>query len=100
MHKKLDTELLRRTVTDWGKVLVLLLDEAAVLVVVILILKFLGIRMPLSITIPIVIIGGIFVFIIHLAVIPSFHRKKVTTKAQAKGKKSQLLIVVFPLHSF
>ena len=97
MRKKIDTKLIRRTITDWGKVLVLLLDEAAVLVVVILILQLLGVRIPLPITISVVIIVSIFVFIIHVAVIPSFHRKQVTGREGMMGIQGR---VVEPLNPF
>jgi len=97
MRKKIATEFIRRTITDWGKVLVLLLDEAAVLVVVILVLKFLGIRIPLPVTIPIVIMGGIFVFIIHIAVIPSFRRKIVTGREGMIGVQGRVVEPLTPI---
>ena len=67
-----------RTITDWGKVLILLLDEAAVIVAILLILHYLGIQIPLPLMIGGGIIVGIFVLVIHIAVIRSFHRKQVT----------------------
>ncbi len=97
MRKKIDTEFIKRTITDWGKVLVLLLDEAAVLVVVILVLKFLGIRIPLPVTITIMIMGGIFVFIIHIAVITSFRRKKVTGREGMIGVQGRVVEPLTPI---
>ena len=97
MRRRINTELIRRTITDWGKVLVLLLDEAAVLVVVILVLKFLGIRIPLPITIPVVIIGGIFVFIIHIVVIPSFRKEKVTGREGMIGVQGRVVEPLTPI---
>jgi len=97
MHKKIDTKLIRRTITDWGKVLVLLLDEAAVIVVVILILQFLGIRIPLPITIGLAIIVGVFVFIIHVAVIRSFHRRQVTGREGMIGAQGRVVKPLTPV---
>ncbi len=94
MNKQFNTKLMLRTITDWGKVLILLLDEAAVIVVILLILHFLGIQIPLPIMIGGGIIIGIFVFIIHIAVIPSFHRKQVTGREGMIGTQG---IVVEPL---
>ena len=65
----------KRTFGDWLKVLVLLLDEAVVLVVIFLVLHFLGERIPLPITIFVALLIGVFVFVIHIKVIPSFHWK-------------------------
>ena len=93
--KQIDTKSISRTTADWGKILILLLDEAAVIVAILLILHFLGIQIP----IPIMIGGGIivvtFVFIIHIAVIPSFHRKQVTGREGMIGEQGR---VVEPLN--
>ena len=97
MCKKVDTTFIKKTITDWGKVLVLLLDEAAVVVLVIVVLTFLGIQIPLPITIAIGIVVGTLVFIIHIAVIPSFHRKKVTGREGMIGAQGR---VVKPLTPF
>jgi len=95
MNKKIDTKLMLRTITDWGKVLILLLDEAAVIVVILLILHFLGIQISLPLMIGGGIIVGIFVLIIHIAVIPSFHRKQVTGREGMIGEQGR---VVEPLN--
>ena len=97
MNKKLNTKLVLRTITDWGKVLVLLLDEAAVIIVILVILHFLGIQIPLPIMIGGGIIVGIFVLIMHIAVIPSFHRKQVTGREGMIGEQGR---VVKPLTPF
>ena len=78
MHNIVDKQNIRRTLTDWGKVLVLLLDEAAIVLLVIVALHFFRVTIPLPITIILALILGGFVFVIHVAVIPTFHRKKVT----------------------
>jgi len=39
MNKKIDKKLILQTITDWGKVLILMLDEAAIIVIILLILE-------------------------------------------------------------
>ena len=95
MNKKIDKKLILSTIKDWGKVLVLMLDEAAVIVVILLILHFLGIPITLAIKIGAGIAFVIFVFIRHAAVIPSFHRKQVTGKEGMIGLQGR---VVEPLN--
>jgi len=97
MYEKADKKFLRRTITDWSKVLVLLLDEAAVLVLVILVLQFFKILIPLPITIAIAILIGIFVFIIHVAVIPSFHRKQVAGREGMIGGQGTVVDPLTPV---
>jgi len=97
MSKKVDTKLVKRTVVDWLKVLVLLLDEAAVLALVIVVLWFLGIRIPLPIMIPMVLLLGIFVFMIHKAIIPSFHLKQVTGREGMIGIQGRVAEPLAPV---
>ena len=91
MGKKVDIKLTRRTVKDWLKVLVLLLDEVAVIFIVILALRFFEIKLPLPVTVIIALIAGALIFIVHKAVIPSFHKKQVTGR---EGMLGQQCIVV------
>jgi len=97
MNKKINTKLMLRTITDWGKVLILMLDEAVVIVVILLVLHFLGIQIPLPIMIGAGIIIGIFVFIIHIAVIPSFHRKQVTGREGMIGAQGRVVEPLTPV---
>ena len=78
MNKKIDKTLMSRSLKDWGKVLILMLDEALVIVLVLLLLHFLGMQITLPIKVGAGIIFAIFVFIRHVVVIPIFHRKQVT----------------------
>lgn len=55
-----------------------MLDGAAALLLVILVLRFLEIRIPLPITIVIVLLVGTLVFVVHKAVIPTFHMRSLT----------------------
>ena len=51
MRKTIDKGIIKRKLTDWGKVLVLLLDEAAVVLLVIVVLHVFRIAVPLPATI-------------------------------------------------
>ena len=97
MYKKIDIRFIRRTITDWGKVLVLLLDEAAVLLLVIAALRFFGIGIPLPITIVIALILGILVFIMHVAVISSFHKRTVTGSEGMVGTQGRVVELLKPV---
>ena len=68
----------KTTIKDWLIVLVALLDDVAVLGLVLLALWFFKVEIPLPVIIAIALLLGTFVFIIHKAIIPSFHKKKVT----------------------
>jgi len=78
MFKKLNARSLRIRAADWFKITVLLLDEAVIITLVILALRYFKIQISLPLTITIVILLGILVFIIHKAIIPSFHWRPVT----------------------
>ena len=88
---------MKSTVKDWLKVLVLLLDEAAVVALVVLILWVLEIKIPLLITIPVALVLGTLVFIIHKAVIPTFHRKKITGSEGMIGLKGEVTQPLIPM---
>ena len=69
---------MKRTLKDWLIVLVLLLDDVAALVLVLVILSVFNISIPLWVTIVIALLLGGFAFMIHKVIIPSFHKKRVT----------------------
>ena len=96
MRKIVDTGAIKNALSDWGKVLILLLDEAAVIVLVIVILHFFRISIPLPITIMVALILGGLIFVIHVAVIPSFHRKKVTGKEGMIGTQGRVIEPLIP----
>ena len=85
------------TFGDWLKVLVLLLDEAAVLAVIFIILHFLDVQVPLSLTIPLVLFIGVFVLIIHIKVIPSFHWKQATAREGMIGLQGRVVQPLTPV---
>lgn len=88
---------MKRTIRDWLKVLVLLLDEAVVLVIVVLVLRFLGVQIPLPIAILIALIVGALVFMIHITIIPSFHRKQVTGREGMIGLQGTVVEPLTPV---
>ncbi len=85
------------TFGDWLKVLVLLLDEAAVLVIIFLVLHFLDVQIPLPIMIFVALLIGAFVFIIHIKVIPSFHRKQTTGREGMIGLEGRVVQPLTPV---
>ena len=97
VRKRINTELIKRTLGDYLKVLVLLLDEAAALVVIILVLRFFKVQIPLPITIFIGLLIGALVFIIHKSVIPSFHRRVVTGPEGMIGEKGRVVEPLTPV---
>ena len=97
MHKEVNTKFTKRTIADWLKVLVLLLDEGVALLVVILVLRFFEIRIPLPITIVIALLLGTLVFITHKAVIPSFHWRPVSGSEGMIGAQGRVVKPLTPL---
>lgn len=81
----------------WLLVLVLLLDDAAVFVLVLLGLQFLGIEIPLPVKIVIAVILGTFVFIIHKAVIPALRRRKITGSEGMIGLEGEVIEALTPV---
>ena len=69
---------MKSTIKDWLKVLVLLLDEAAAVALIFLVLWILEIEIPLPVLIPVALLLGALIFIIHKAIIPTFHKKRIT----------------------
>ncbi|UCG54122.1 MAG: hypothetical protein JSV32_05850 [Dehalococcoidia bacterium] len=96
MNRHFNRKLVIKIVTDWGKIFILLLDEAVVITAIILTLHFLGINIPIAIIMGIGVIAGILIFIIHVAVIPSFHRKKVTGREGMIGERGRVIAALLP----
>jgi membrane-bound ClpP family serine protease len=88
--------LKKETLIDWLKVLVLLLDEAAVIAIIFLVLHFLAVQIPLSITIVITLVIAVLVLIVHVKVIPSFRWKKVTGRGGMVGLHGEVLQPLTP----
>ena len=75
----------------------LLLDEAAVVVIIFLVLHFLDVQIPLSITIIVAIPIAVFVFIVHIKVIPSFHQKQATGREGMIGLQGRVVQPLTPV---
>ena len=88
---------MKGTIKDWLKVLVLLLDEAAVVALVLLVLRLLKIEIPLPVTIIGALLLGAFVFAIHKAVIPTFHKKQITGAEGLIGLECRVVKPLVPV---
>jgi len=84
----------KRSIKDWFIILVVLLDEVIVVALVFLALWLLGIEIPLPITITVALLLGALVFIMHKAVIPTLHKKRITG---SEGMIGLTGIVIEPL---
>ena len=80
-----------------SKILVLLLDEAAVLVIIILVLNALDVQIPLPVTIVATLLIGGVVFIIQARVISSFHRRQVTGREGMIGLQGEVVRPLTPV---
>ncbi len=87
---------MKRTIKDWLIVLVLLLDEVAALVLVLLVLSVFNIRIPLWVTVVIALLLGGFAFIVHKVIIPSFHKKPVTGSEVMLGLEGTVIESLTP----
>ena len=82
---------------DWLKVLVLLLDEAAIVALVLLVLWVLEIEIPLAIAVVAALLFGGLVFVIHKAVIPTLHKKQVTGAEALIGLEGEVIEPLTPV---
>ena len=87
---------MKSTIKDWLKILVLLLDEAAAVALVLLVLWVLEIKIPLSVTIVAALLLGALVFVIHKAIIPTFHKKKTTGSEGMIGLSGEVVEPLTP----
>ncbi len=88
---------MKSTIKDWLKVLVLLLDEAIVVAVVLLVLWALDIEIPLPIAVVAAMLLGGLIFVIHKAVIPTFHKKQVTGAEGLVGLEGEVVEPLTPV---
>jgi len=98
MTKKTRSQRIKRITVDWLKLTVMLLDEAAILTVVLLILYYTGAlaKIPVGAMVGLSIGLIIVVFLIHLAVIPLFHKKPVTGIESMIGMKCKAVEPLAP----
>ncbi len=74
-----------RTMKNWLIVMVCLLDEVAVVALVLLALWYFEIKLPVAVIVVLVLLLGVFAFLTHRMIIPSFHRKQVTGREAMVG---------------
>ena len=67
------------------------------LLLVVLALRFFGIGVPLPIMIVLALILGVLVFIIHVAVISSFHKRTVTGSEGMVGVQGRVVELLNPV---
>ena len=72
-------------------VLVLLLDEAAAVALVLLALWYFKISVPVWLAVIGALLLGIFVFITHKVIIPSFHKKEATGSEAMVGLEGEVV---------
>lgn len=96
MNERHQRRPIKELLTDWGKIAILFLDEAAVVVIVVLVLHFFDISIPAAVTIPLAVFLGIFVFILHIKVIPSFRRRQVTGREGMTGETAEVTKTLAP----
>jgi len=96
MTKKTRRQRIKRITIDWLKLTVMLLDEAAILTVVLLILHYVGVRIPVGAMVGLSIGLIIVVFLLHLAIIPVFHKKPVTGIESMIGMKCKVVEPLAP----
>ncbi|MFC1913626.1 NfeD family protein [Chloroflexota bacterium] len=95
MRKLFDTNFKKPSITDWGYILILLLDDAIIVALAIFAAWLFKISIPLPIIIAIGIIGGMFVFIKTKAALPTFRLKHITGREGMIGLQG---IVIEPLN--
>jgi len=84
-------------IKDWLIVLVLLLDDAAALALVFLVLWLIGVRIPLWAGIVLGLLLGAVIFIIHKVVLPSFHKKQVNGAEGMVGLEGEVIKPLTPV---
>lgn len=85
------------TIKDWLIVLASLLDDAAVVLLVLLLFWLLKIPISLSVIALLVVLFIALVLIMHRAVIPSLHRKKVTGAEGMVGLEGRVVEALAPV---
>lgn len=87
---------MKRSIRDWFIVLVSLLDDLAIVLLVLLVLRFLKISISLPIIIFLMLFFVATVFIMHRLVIPAFHKKIKTGSEGMIGLKGEVTELLAP----
>ena len=88
---------MKSKIKDWLKVLVLLLDEAAAVVIVFFVLRLLKIEVPLPVMITAALLLGAIGFVTHKAIIPTFRKKPVTGAGELIGLEGEVIEPLTPV---
>ncbi len=88
---------MKSTIKDWLIVLASLLDDVAVALLILVVLWFLKIPISLPIIIFLVLFLVAFAFIMHRAVIPALHRRKVSGSEGMIGLKGTVIEPLAPV---
>ena len=86
----------KRTIKNWLKVLVLLLDEAVAIALVLAALWFFKISLPLWLAIVFALLLGALAFGTHKLIIPSFHARQVTGREGMIGLVGEVIEPLTP----
>ncbi|MFC1593046.1 NfeD family protein [Candidatus Omnitrophota bacterium] len=87
---------MKNTIKDWGKVLILLLDDAVVIALVLIVLWVLKVRIPVPIAIIAALLLGTVLFFLHKAIIPTFHKKQITGAEGLIGMEGEVIEPLTP----
>jgi membrane-bound ClpP family serine protease len=87
---------MKRSIRDWFIVLVSLLDDLAIVLLVLLVLRFLKISISLPIIIFLILFFIATVFIMHRLVIPALHKKIKTGSEGMIGLKGEVTELLAP----
>jgi membrane-bound ClpP family serine protease len=87
----------KRILRDWLKVLALLLSEAVVLALVIFLLIYLDVKIPLAAMVTLAVVIVAFLFVIHIKVIPVFHRNRISGHEGMLGLQGKVLQSLTPV---
>ncbi len=86
----------KRTIKDWLKFAVLLLDEAVAIALVLAALWFFKINLPLWLAIVGALLLGALVFVTHKLIRPSFHARQVTGREGMIGLVGEVIEPLTP----
>lgn len=87
---------MKKTIKDRLILLVLMADEVAALVLVLLVLSFFKVSIPLWLTVVIALLIGGLAFAAHKVIIPSFHKKPVTGSEGMLGLEGTVIESLTP----
>ena len=84
-------------IRDWLKVGVLLLDEVVVVVGLVWLMNYLGVEIPLPVTILLLLAAALLIVFIHIKVVPTFRRKQLTGRESMAGLCGEVVQPLTPV---